>query len=231
LRNPSLKPFFSDNFEVGLEYYFPSGGSVTLAAFQKNMDGAFATMRRSLTSPLLGELSLPANFLNWDAVTTVNLGRTRVSGLEFSAQYTLTALPERIGTLAFFLSGTLLNTSGDTQNLDANALSKKTAGFGISYYKGPVIARLNGAYTGRANLVPQSFAPGALRYDDARLILDLSLEYQVSRHFALTFNAYNLTDEILYNRRFTSANTPAYSTVNNNVWFPMKGTVGIKGTF
>ncbi len=232
LRNPGLKPFFSDNFEAGLEYYFGKGGAVTIGVFRKNLTGAFGTSRRIITSGLLGDLGLPNEFLNWTAVAPFNAtGGTRVTGAELSVQYSFRELPRWFGVVTVFASGTALNVSGDTQNIDQNALAKRTASFGLSYYRGPWTARVNGAYTGNANVISQTFAPGASRWDDARLIVDGSLEYQLSKHFAIFLNAYNLTDEVLYDRRFRSANTPEYSSLNNQTYFPMKGTLGIKASF
>ncbi len=38
LRNPSLKPYESNNFDVSLEYYLPSGGLLAVAFFHKAVD-------------------------------------------------------------------------------------------------------------------------------------------------------------------------------------------------
>lgn len=73
--NPQLQPERAWALELAMEAYLPQGGVVSVAVFQRRIDGL---IRRRLSQEVVPEATVP----RWVS-RPVNLGRARSSGLEF----------------------------------------------------------------------------------------------------------------------------------------------------
>ncbi len=226
-RNPSLKPWTADGYEVAAEYYFKSGGVVSAALFRKDVAGAFGTLTTSLTPELLQQFNLDPNYEGWDLVSTFNVGEaTRVNGIELNWQQRLTFLPGWAKGFSAFGNLTSLEIDGP----GFADLPTKTANWGLSYSRGRVGFGLKWNYQGEYSIpLPTIGAEGERLFKPFRT-LDVNCEYRLNRHFSFFFNARNLTNAAASEERRTPR-TPAYSYQFSNAERGVKMSAGIKGTF
>jgi TonB-dependent receptor len=132
LGNPDLKPFLSDNIDVGFEYYTGKEGYFGVAAFRKGIEGFTARRSRNVTFGDLAAFGVTLDSLSQqqrDAVNarggnsafvelrqTVNAsGRLTINGLEFNWVQPLDFLLDGIGLngLGFTANYTIIDQKGE----------------------------------------------------------------------------------------------------------------------
>lgn len=191
--NPFLDPLQSRNLDVSAEYYLPSLGLVSVAAFSKKVEN----FSYEITIPG-GDPSLP----DYDLITYRNGSDGDIKGVEFAYQQQLRMLPapfEGVGVLANL---TLVDSSASYPTRAGDSLpfigqSDRTGNLALTYEKGGFSARL--AMNFRSEHLREDEPIGGDstedRWIDAHRQLDLSLSYDVSRNAQLFVEATNLTNE------------------------------------
>ncbi|MFN3228594.1 MAG: TonB-dependent receptor, partial [Asticcacaulis sp.] len=111
--NPNLKPYESDNFDIGVEYYFGKDGLLSASAFYKKMGGFIDTNtsveQRSYPRQSDGVIVTgPITFTQ-----PVNSVSASVEGLEFSGQSRLFFLPGLFSNLGVQANLTFTKSSAD----------------------------------------------------------------------------------------------------------------------
>lgn len=228
-RNPALKPWTGDNFDLSLEYYFKDGGIVSAGVFRKEIVNGFGTSTVVLDEALLGQFELDRTYLGWDLQTTFNIGETaKINGVELNYQQALTFLPSWARGLAVFANTTRLNVDGPTAAF--STLVKKSANWGVSYSRSRIGLGLSWNYRG-SNVEPlTSLGADGQIYTHSRTTLDLTSELRITPRWSAFFNARNLTNSKLYEDRF-SAQTPGYSRTPRSVDYGVKMSAGVKARF
>jgi iron complex outermembrane recepter protein len=228
-RNPSLKPWTGDNYEVSLEYYFKSGGVASAAAFRKDIADGFGTRTQVLDDALLAQFELEPQYRGWDLQTTFNIGDlVKINGIELNYQQPLTFLPSWARGFAIYGNTTILDIDGP--NTAFSTLVDKTGNWGFSYSRGRFGVGLNWNYRSPRSTVVTNLGADGQTFVRSRITLDLNSEFRLNPRFSLFFNARNLTDSLQYTDRFSSS-TPDYSRAPQANGFGVKMSAGIRGRF
>jgi len=195
--NPSLKPQYADNFDVGLEYYFEPIGLVSATVFLKEIrQFIFTTGGRIVGAS--ADNGFDGEYAGYNVTTQYNGGRARVRGFELSYQQQLTFLPGLLGGLGIYANYAYNDTRGDyggtVTTTKVAGFSPRTANAGISYIRHPFSLRLQGSYMGR-RLVTVAASPSRMEYDRPRETVDFKAVYDVSRHFSVYLDVTNIFAE------------------------------------
>jgi TonB-dependent receptor len=207
--NPNLQPYYSDNFDAGLEYYFGDSaklGYVAVNPFYKVLTGF--TVNQQVTEPF-SALGIPLSALTSQQLSTgitlntpinvntqVNIGQTlTIRGIELTW----------VQPLDFLIKGA--GVSANYTRVDQSATGSAAVATGIA----PYTYNLSGWYEDHGLSVRLSY-----NYLDKRVVanapqnnvyvplvteaygqLDLSSSYSIPnfKWVQLTFNALNLTNE------------------------------------
>ena len=229
--NPALKPFTSDNIDVGVEWYFEEEGLVSANYFYKRLDdfiGDNITREDSLVAPQVActaaEITLGVANGGCDAdgraafnlrvTTPVNAISATIQGFEFGFQKPFSffdGFGKDFGVLfnyTFAESSADFGVADDVREDSLPGLSEKSFNAGIYYDAdlgngGNLDARLNYAWRDRYLAV---FADDFARpkFTDDYGQLDLSANYSLS-NFRVSLQFLNITDEEIRFEGFDSS--------------------------
>jgi TonB-dependent receptor len=222
LGSPNLKPYISDNIDLGIEYYTGREGYVSVTVFQKNLNGF--TLNKNVTVPFSalstygvtyagltptqqGALDARGGESQATVVTTSQTnasGLLKVQGLELGAVQPLDKLLPWRG---FGISETLTminqKASGEGSNgFVALGVPKKSNNFQVYYENHGILLRLSHTYSqGSQNSGPNQngIASAALFGNDFKQ-LDFSSQFDLSEilerenYPTLSLDVVNLTD-------------------------------------
>ena len=220
--NVDLKPYTSNNFDSGLEWYLDPLSYIAVDGFYKrvsNFNTEIATTTTVLGFPF--QLNEP-----------VNLNTATITGEEFTFNYQFTRLPKPFDGL-----GTAVNYTHVDSNASINPALLATAGkFAVPgigdsgnlsgyYEEGPVQLRLaynwRGKYLESISLASEAGQPTT---DKAYGQLDFSGSYRISQNFSLFLTATNLLRETIFKYQFYP-NRPTYAEADGGTV-----TLGIRGS-
>jgi iron complex outermembrane receptor protein len=230
IRNTGLKPWTADNYDLSLEYYTDQGGLFTAGVFLKEIQDFFANDVRIATAADLEELGLDPQYVGWQLSTKFNSGNARITGLEMNLRHSLRPLGKWGQHFTVFFNATRLELSGNRQ-ADFSGFIPRSVNWGVTFTRKPVtlIAKWNYRGEQKGAALP-AFGPDAFNYTKARLTLDLSADYQISKRLSLNTNVRNVFNEYLTSVRYGSA-TPDYAQPRQYRHFGVYVSAGIKGTF
>lgn len=195
--NPYLKPMKSDNLDATLEWYFSRTGSLTAAAFYKNIKNYIQTAvsNREVTFD-------NGNTYNYEVTSYDNVTKGKVKGFEVAYQQFFDFLPGPLSGLGMQANFTYVDsqapspaTSGPVTNVPLELLSKYNYNIIGIYEKGPVSARV--AYNWRSKYVVTTAGNGTGSlpvFNKPFGQLDASISYNVTPQFAMTLDGTNLTN-------------------------------------
>lgn len=229
--NPDLKPYTSDNYDIGGEIYTGGIGYVGVSAFMKNIQGFTVTRSQEVT---FGSLNIPfesliatqQNALNDRSLQTgvpvanlpvtvnrpINLSDLKIKGLEVTWVQPLDFLVKGIG---FSANGTYLDQSSSS-GLVATGVSKYSYNLQGFYENDGLSISLNYVWNDDAIAVnrPQNGIQNASLWSKARGQFDMSAGYQLpffNKALRLTLDALNITNEpIRTNFEYDSAPYSVY---------------------
>jgi TonB-dependent receptor len=212
--NPYLKPTQAFNLDASAEWYFAPVGSVTFAAFYKELKDVAtnSTVRMPFTN----------NGATFDvAITTPGNSdqKAKVKGFEIGYQQFYDFLPKPLDGFGINANYTYIDSKGvpqstlsatdpdvaagrvstvDTSLLPLQGLSKHNVNFAGIYEKGPISARL--AYSWRSDFlltVRDVIVPYAPIMNEASGQLDGSLFYTINPKVKIGVQGVNLTNEVI----------------------------------
>ena len=212
--NPALKPTYSNNFDLSLEYYLPEGGLAYVGLFDKQLTNYIVQTGtiQTITNPV-GDLDVfssgtQVTFSSFENISTamargvqlVYVDRFRwlpgvLSGLGVNSNFTYVDSRIQIHPGVYSL---LPSTSRDTANL---ALTYDYADWRFdlgAYYESRNLFTVGGPLYTNADGTPSSVY--ADQYSSARTSLDFGASYAINETISLYFGAKNLTNTKL---RFT----------------------------
>ena len=235
--NAALKPWTADNYDLSVETYSVKGATVSASLFRKNISGFFVTTRSDATLPLLTEMGLSDDYLDYDVITTTNSSDSvTVNGLEWSWRQSLKpfdGLPKWTRGVQVWFNGTHLRVTGAGVD-DFSGYSPRILNWGASYAGAKFLVRYNVSRIGRqrASLTNVSATVPAGTYDaqDTRMVQDANVEYRFHRRFSLYTSVRNLANEPRPLITF-SPNAPAYTRPRTYTFYGALWTFGVKGTF
>lgn len=194
--NPSLKPQFSDNYDLSAEYYARSIGLMTVSLFRKELvDFAFNTETVIGGGPNNGFDGLYEGYL---LRTRNNGGWARVDGLELNYQQQFTFLPGFLNGFGMYANATFLRTRGTydgTEVLtDLSGFVKRTGNLGLSYIKHGLTVRLSLNHVG-LGLTSYNSDPAQRQYQEPRNKVDCSVKYAVHPRLSVFADVTNVFNE------------------------------------
>jgi TonB-dependent receptor len=229
MRNPALKPWTADNYDLTFEYYFKSTGLASISVFRKDIADPFASNVYLLDAALLAQFGLDAEYEGWELTTTTNSGRGRIAGIELNYQQQLTLLPAWARGVSVFANGTFLDPDGQSESSFGNPV-RKSGSWGLSYSRGRVGVRLKWNYVGWRYVSNPTWASDAVRYVSHKTLFDTNVEFRIDRRFSVFFNARNLTHQPTDTRNWSSQ-SPGYSHPSQRAYVTTRCSIGVKGTF
>lgn len=226
--NTALRPQFTDNFDVSLEYYFEPTGIVSASAFLKEVDD-FQFTDSSQTIGSGADNGFDGQYAGYRINTMRNGGHARYRGLEFSYQQQFTFLPGYWRGLGTSLSYTKLDTHGDYGGRSATS---QVAGFipesgnaAITYVFDRLNLRVSAFWRGEY-LVGSAANPGLVQYGARKLQASVNTKYTISPRLSIFLDIYNLNKSPNTQRYQVSPDRPTQTIIE-----VPKYIAGIKGRF
>ena len=192
--DPGLKPQYSKNYDVSLEYYFEPAGVLSVGYFRKDLTDFLAREIRVIGSG--SDNGFGGLYSGFDLSTTSNQGKAKIRGVEFNYMQQLSMLPRPFDRLQLFANLTDLKTEGSYAS-GAEELAKfvpRTSNVGLSYQWRAFQVRVAQRYTSafldgyNANVYQRT------RFRPDRKI-DLSFKYQFRRWAAVYVDVLNLRNK------------------------------------
>ena len=232
--NPQLKPEQSDNYETGLEYYAPGGGSASAQVFRKDFVNFFGSSRTALTADLANSLGISQDYVAAGDIlaTSLNAGTARVTGYELAVNQPINFVPNWANGFSVFANMTQLHLQG-TPLADFTSFIPRSVNWGVKYSARRILANVNWNWRGTERLaVLNTGDPSGATYDyfKDRLYLDVDFSYQLFKHLSLFMSGKNITNVPQDDQRY-GPQTPGYAKLFRREIFGSTYTVGIRGTF
>ncbi|WP_369060296.1 TonB-dependent receptor [Caulobacter sp. 73W] len=207
--NPMLNPFRATNFDLSVEWYFQSEGLLAAAVFYKDIDSFITTVTemvpwRSLGLPdslLVGTPASPDE--DFEVTRKVNGAGGSLHGIELQYQQPFTFLPGIGKDFGFIGNFTYVDSEVDYGAYGKNRLtgqSKYAFNTTLYYEKGPMQARVSGAYRSQYLLAYPGGNNNSEEGVRSTFNLDASASYQITDNLTASIEALNLTDA--YNDRY-----------------------------
>jgi TonB-dependent receptor len=192
--NPALKPQYTDNFDLALEYYFKSSGLFSVAAFRKEIED----FQQSVTLILpAGGGGFGSQYAGYELVTSSNRGDATVEGYELSYQQQFTSLPGLLSGLGGFANWTHLKATGSVPGGGVTAIGAlqnyipDTVNLGLTYQRYPFSLRVLGFWRS-GYFVTVNADPSQSLYRRKLFDMDIKAEYRLSERFRLFCDVYNV---------------------------------------
>ncbi len=204
--NPNLKPTFSHNYDLSLEWYFSPSGHVAVGLFHKTISNYILSGQTNVDVTRNGITH------TFNIATFANGDHGSVEGLEFDYTQFYDSLPGALGGLGFQFNYTKLYNHGGRNTLagyaDANAaryaadnslpmenMSPDSFNAALMYEKYDISARI--AYNWRSTFLVNSYAVNLFQPVFQRNYgqLDSSILYTLFDHYKIGFQATNLLKE------------------------------------
>jgi iron complex outermembrane receptor protein len=192
--NPELAPFLATQADVSLEWYFPGGGAVSLAAFDRRLDNYITAQNTFIDVPGRGQILLSTN---------VNGGEARLQGLEATFSRVFRELPAPFDGLGVQGAATLVRSQANYfagDRVISNALlglSRSTWSALVFYEKGRGSVRLGYNWRG-SYLTSIGSSVTAPATTAAFGSLDGAASWRLNRQATLSLEGVNLADARRY---------------------------------
>jgi TonB-dependent receptor len=193
--NTALKPQYSNNFDLNLEYYYEPIGLFSASVFLKELSGFIY----SDSSQLVG--AGPNNgydglYENYRITTTANGGQARYRGFELNYQQQFTFLPGIWSGFGLNLNYTQLQTKGDYGGTVATTqvagFRPKTANFALNYQKNRYKFSMQANWVD-TYLTSVSTNAALILYQKPRTFVGAKFTYTLSSRTNLYMNWDNIT--------------------------------------
>jgi TonB-dependent receptor len=223
IRNPALRPWKAENYDVSLEYYTDRGGLFSAGFFRKNIDGFFQRRIKIATAEDLAAVALDARYVGYQVNTTYNLGRGHTTGVELSARQALGFLGTWGRWFEAFANTSLVKEVADTHGKTINA--------GLTFRRKPITLQTKVNYRGEnRGATVAGFGPDAYQYEGARTTVDVNVIYLLSPRLSLFASSSNaLNDDPSADRR--GSQTPEYARRFREQRFGALYSLGVRGSF
>ena len=230
MRNPALRPWRADNYDLSLEYYTVTGGLISAGVFRKDVSGFFISGVRIASAADLVELDLDQRYLGWQLTTQSNGGAGRMSGIELNLKHSLGFLGGWGRSFEFFVNGSKLDLDSGTSTGFANVIAGMANwGFTFNRKQAGLMAKWNYRGLTRGTSIP-GVGAGGYQWDKERTTLDLNLDWRLSPRIGLFANARNATGVDPEAFRYGSE-TPEYARQFRIQRHGGQYSFGLKGTY
>ena len=236
VNNAGIKAWTATTTKVRLEYYFERVGQISAGAFRRDYRNLFGSITFPATADFLALYSLDAaTYERFAVATNYNIpGLVRMEGYEFDYKQALTFLPRWARGVQAFGNATVIRSTEDRSGSFANYFPR-TYNWGVSVTRPKFALRMNWNYMGRrrGNLVAESarsIEPGTFSWNQKRLYIDVSGEYNLSKRIALFASIKNL-NSTTEDSELRGPNTPEHAQLTSRSAFGALWVFGLKGTY
>ena len=199
--NAAIEAWSANTVKFRLEYYFEKVGNIAVSAYRRAFKNFFGNVTFKATPEFLALYDLdPSLYENDNVVTQYNLtSRVRMEGLDFEYKQALTFLPPWARGVQVFTNASAIRASGDGAANFAGFIPRNYS-WGASLSRPKYSVKLNWNYRGEqrqgliSSNVANSIEPNTYNWANKRLYVDLTVDYQLTRRFAVFMNMRNLTD-------------------------------------
>ncbi len=236
-KSPELDPFFADQFDLSLEWYVNEDVSLTAAYYFKQVEAFLTRELVNTTTPAI-EVDIDGNATGETIQVPTEINRQinadtkyDFQGLEFAYNHYFGLGFGITANASFNDTDAVEDTRGvgtRVFSVPAGAISERIYNVIPYYEQGPVAVRLAWRKTSGFT------RPGRNSYQetpDGRL--DMTLRYDINKHFKVIASATNLTDETLdqYHYLFEGVD-PRVSGYPERIVSPGRSySLGIRATF
>ncbi|PIB92855.1 TonB-dependent receptor [Caulobacter sp. FWC2] len=192
--NPELDPFLATQLDASVEWYFPAGGALSLAAFDRRLDDYITAQNTFIEVPGRGQVLLSTN---------VNGGQARIQGLELTFSRVFRDLPQPWDGLGVQGAATLVRSQANYfagDRVISNALlglSRATWSALVFYEKGRGSVRFGYNWRGSylTSIGSSITAPATTAAFGS---LDGAASWRLNHRATLSLEGVNLTDARRY---------------------------------
>jgi TonB-dependent receptor len=256
LGNPDLKPFLSDNIDLGFEYYTGAEGYFGVAAFRKGIEGFTARVSQNITFGDLAAFGVTLDSLGQNQRDSVNArggnsafvelrqtvnasGRLTINGVEFNWVQPLDFLVGRFGLsgLGFTANYTIIDQKGEgAAPAIAIGVPPESYNATLYYENHGVSARLSVSYAeGSQTSQPGSNEQGVLGaalFGDEYTQWDFSSSFDLSEMFGISSWVPQLTVDVININEEERRSYSQFSNATFNLFDSGRTIlVGLRGTF
>ncbi len=230
IRNPALKPWTADSYDLSLEQYSATGGVMSVGLFRKDLHDFFGADSRLATAADLELLGLDSQYLGWLVSTQFNAGGARLTGFELNTRQPLGPLGGWGRYFAVFANFTKLKLEGD-RSVDFGDFLPEAFNGGFSFNRERVsfMMRWNWKDVRPRNALP-AFGDDGRAYQGSRTALDINCGYQLTRHLRLTAS---IIDALNWNYTALQygSRTPEYARVVSTTKTGSAISLALRGNF
>jgi TonB-dependent receptor len=223
-KNPNLKPWEADNYDVSVEYYTDTGGLFTAGAFRKDITNFFTNTTTLATADFLDDVGLSQDYLNYQINYPGNSNeQVRQTGVELAARQRVTRWLSVFGNLS-------LNRNQGLREADFRGYVRKRVNAGLTLTRNPITFNANFYYTPKVFRATNGIAPDGRAYDAARYRVDASIDWRLTKRLSLFLwgrNIFNERDKTLT----YGALTPDYAKYGVESDYGVIFQAGVKGTW
>ena len=178
-KNPNLKPWTADNFDLSAEYYTASGGMFSAGVFRKDITDFFSTTSWLATAEFLDAAGLSDDYLDYQVNYPGNTpGVVRLTGVELAAQQKLRRDLSVFANLS-------LNRNIGAREADFRGYVRKRINAGFTFTRNRVTLNVNGYHTGKFYNAVSAIAPDGRANRPATTRFDASLDVRLGRRLTL----------------------------------------------
>jgi iron complex outermembrane recepter protein len=200
LSNPDLKPQYSNNWDLSLEYYFKPQGMVSFGAFRKKIRDYIATNNSQFVEAGQDN-GFDGQYVGYRINTSINDGYATIEGLEFAYQQQLTFLPGWAKGFGLYTNFTKLRTEGRNSNFTTGPVSSaggtiagfldRTGNIGLGYRGFGFDLRLQTVYRGKY-LRANNPAFALVQYQEPKWTWNWKSRYTFKRGYGLFLDLENM---------------------------------------
>lgn len=234
-KNPALIPWTANSLDVRLEYYSPNGGEISTGFYRKQIKNFFATRNFLATPAFLETIGLGDEFTDFQVNAPGNVnGIAHINGWEVNVSQPLSFFTRADFARYFrvFANSTLVRNQGPAE-ADFRGFTPKLINWGFTYNRRPIL--FNGRWTLVGKKRVSTVAAGNIgaagwNYQQERLRFDASIDWRVSRHYALYAAGRNLFNNRDSNEAY-ALGSPRYVKYAAEGEYGVTFQVGLKGNF
>ncbi|MBI4625191.1 MAG: TonB-dependent receptor [Verrucomicrobia bacterium] len=227
--NTDLRPQYSDNYDVALEYYFEPSGLLSVGVFRKEITDFIFNDDAGVLGPgnRFGE-----QYVGYALRTDFNGGSATIKGFEFAYQQQFSFLPGFWKGFGAFANYTWLESEGNysgpgtvVTNAELENFVPRTANAGISYIGHNLTVRVQMNYTD-VHLDSYNNDASRRQYVIDNKPVDLNLRYDFSPRLGVFVDVINVFNEPTNHEYTFAKNRRSRNDLYTTMW-----KMGISGRF
>ncbi len=234
-KNPGLEPWTGQSLDLRLEHYSAGGGEISAGFYRKQIRNFFATRNFLATADFLQGVGLGEEFVDYQVNAPGNVdGVAHINGYEVNVSQPLSFFTRApfARSVRVFANATLVRTIGPRES-DFRGFTPKMINWGFFYNRNPVAFNARWTLVGKkrvGTVAAGNLGAAGWNYQQERLRLDASLDYRLSRNYALYATGRNVFNNRDSNEAY-AIGSPRYVKFAAEGEYGVTFQVGVKGNF